>query len=125
MKKQTFKVCGITTISGISKVRWTDDITRRVKLFDKQGATRCDLVDLPSDMNKLDALYHIQKLDDFSSSNDQILIQEAIEYRMKVKQQQEGTYIKKSRGRPRKNGPKIVKMKVNETDILRAVNMVS
>ena len=44
---QTFKVVGITVHNGNAKVRFTDDMVRRVKQFTKGGATRTDFVELP------------------------------------------------------------------------------
>ena len=52
---QTFKVAGITVHNGNAKVRFTDDMVRRVKQFTKGGATRCDFVELPSEMTKVEA----------------------------------------------------------------------
>ena len=42
MSEQLFKVAGITTHNGNSKVRFTDDLIRRVKQFTKGGATRIE-----------------------------------------------------------------------------------
>ena len=85
MAKQTFKVAGVTTHNGNSKVRFTDDMVRRVKQFSKGGATRIDLVDLPSEMTKVEALKYIQALDMFKSAEDQALIADALADREKVK----------------------------------------
>lgn len=117
-----FNVCGITTVNNVDKVRWTDDMVRRVKFFEKMGATRCDLISLPREMDKLEALEYIKVLDQFASVNDQLLINEAILYRMKVKSQKNGTYVSKARGRPRKNMV-IFKTRVTEHDILNAAGM--
>lgn len=80
---QLFKVAGITTHNGNSKVRFTDDLIRRVKQFTKGGATRIDLMELPSAMSKLDALTYLQAHVDFQSPNDQALINDSIEDRSK------------------------------------------
>lgn len=103
-KNQTFTVCGITTDArGDSKVRWTQDLIRRTKLFAKQGHGRIDLVDLPRPMTKLEALAHIASLPQFSNPGDQMTIADAQAYREKAKAKAEGTYVPKKRGRPRKN----------------------
>lgn len=78
MANQTFKVAGITTHNGNSKVRFTDDMIRRVKQFTKGGASRIDLIELPSEMTKLEALKHLQAHADFQSAEDQALIGDAI-----------------------------------------------
>ena len=84
MAKSVFKVAGITTHNGNSKVRFTDDMVRRVKQFSKGGATRIDLVDLPSEMTKVEALKHIQALDMFKSAEDQALIADSLADKEKV-----------------------------------------
>ena len=71
MANQTFKVAGITTHNGNTKVRFTDDMVRRVKQFSKGGATRIDLIDLPSEMDKVEALKYLQTHADFQSAADQ------------------------------------------------------
>lgn len=78
MSEQLFKVAGITTHNGNSKVRFTDDLIRRVKQFTKGGATRIDLMELPSAMSKLDALKYLQAHADYQSPEDQALIGDAI-----------------------------------------------
>ena len=84
---QTFKVAGITVHNGNAKVRFTDDMVRRVKQFTKGGATRCDFVELPSEMTKVEALKYIQALDQFKSPEDQALITDALADREKVKRE--------------------------------------
>ena len=83
MANQTFKVAGITVHNGNAKVRFTDDMVRRIKQFSKGGASRIDLVELPTEMTKLEALKYLATLPDFQSSADQSLIGDAIEDRTK------------------------------------------
>ena len=85
MTNATFKVAGITTHNGNSKVRFTDDMVRRVKQFTKGGATRCDFVELPSEMTKVEALKYMQTQDLFKSAEDQALISDALADREKTK----------------------------------------
>ena len=61
MTTQTFSVVGITEHNGNSKVRFTDDMVRRVKQFSKGGATRCEFISLPESMTKLDALRFLKE----------------------------------------------------------------
>lgn len=99
----TYTVCGITTdAQGNSKVRWTSDSIRRIKLFFKQGYVRADLVDLPHAMTKLEAIAYIKTLPQFMNPGDLATIAEAEAYREKVKSKVEGTYVARPRGRPRK-----------------------
>jgi hypothetical protein len=80
---QLFKVAGITTHNGNSKVRFTDDLIRRVKQFTKGGATRIDLIELPNAVTKLEALRYLAAHADFQGSNDQALISDCIADREK------------------------------------------
>ena len=75
---QTFKVAGITIHNGNAKVRFTDDMVRRIKQFSKGGATRIDLVELPSEMTKLEALTYLSFHADFQSAADQATISDSI-----------------------------------------------
>lgn len=84
MTEQLFKVAGITTHNGNSKVRFTDDLIRRVKQFTKGGATRIDLIELPSAMTKVDALKFLQGHADYQSPEDQALIGDSLADREKA-----------------------------------------
>ena len=83
MAKQTFKVAGITTHNGNTKVRFTDDMVRRIKQFSKGGATRIDLVELPSEMTKIEALKYLASHAEFQSPSDQATIADSLEDRVK------------------------------------------
>jgi hypothetical protein len=83
MANQTFKVAGITVHNGNAKVRFTDDMVRRVKQFTKGGATRCDFVELPSEMTKVEALKYLQAHADFQSPSDQATLSDALVDRVK------------------------------------------
>ncbi len=83
MAKQTFKVAGITTHNGNTKVRFTDDMVRRIKQFTKGGATRIDLVELPSEMTKIEALKYLASHAEFQSPSDQATIADSLEDRVK------------------------------------------
>jgi hypothetical protein len=75
---QTFKVAGITVHNGNAKVRFTDDMVRRIKQFTKGGATRIDLVELPSEMTKIEALKYLASHADFQSAADQATIADSL-----------------------------------------------
>ena len=45
MANQTFKVAGITIHNGNTKVRFTDDMVRRIKQFTKGGASGIAFLD--------------------------------------------------------------------------------
>jgi len=79
-----FKVVGITVINGDAKVRFANDLSRRVKIFTKLGATRVDFVELPNEMSKVDALKHMLTMPQFASADDQATINEALTDREKT-----------------------------------------
>lgn len=78
MSTKLFTVAGITVHNGNAKVRFTDDMGRRVKQFSKGGATRVDFVQLPQAMNKIDALKYLLTVSNFSSAEDQATISETL-----------------------------------------------
>ncbi len=118
---QTFKVAGITVHNGNAKVRFTDDMVRRIKQFTKGGATRCDFVELPSEMTKVDALKYLATLPEFASASDQATIadtladksKEASKGTVKVKATKPSIDAIKARGKKTKE--------VSAEDILSAV----
>ena len=75
---QTFKVAGITIHNGNAKVRFTDDMVRRIKQFTKGGASRVDFVELPSEMTKVEALTYLSFHADFQSASDQATIADTL-----------------------------------------------
>lgn len=78
MSNKLFSVVGITVHDGKAKVRFTEDMGRRVKQFSKGGATRVDFVQLPEAMNKVDALRYMLTLSEFASAEDQATITETL-----------------------------------------------
>jgi hypothetical protein len=54
-----FKVVGISTLNGKTKVRFAND-TSRVKILVKNGHTNVDLFELPEAMTKEAALAHVK-----------------------------------------------------------------
>lgn len=78
MSTQTFKVVGITVHNGNAKVRFTDDMVRRVKQFTKGGATRCEFIELPSEMTKVEALKYMLTRPEYASPSDQATINDTL-----------------------------------------------
>ena len=78
MANQTFKVAGITAHGNNVKVRFTDDMVRRIKQFTKGGASRCDFVELPTEMTKIEALNYLAQHADFQSPSDQATIADTL-----------------------------------------------
>jgi len=95
---QTFKVAGITVHNGNAKVRFTDDMVRRIKQFSKGGATRIDLIELPSEMTKIEALKYLASHADFQSAADQATIADSLAD--KEKEASKGTVKVKATKKP-------------------------
>jgi hypothetical protein len=83
MADQTFKVAGITVHNGNAKVRFTDDMVRRIKQFSKGGATRVDFIELPSAMTKVEALKYLQAHADFQTEADQATLADILADKVK------------------------------------------
>lgn len=119
MTTQTFTVVGITSHNGNVKVRFTDDMVRRVKQFSKGGASRIDFVELPNEMTKIEALKYMLTCKEFQSPEDQATIEDTLED--KIREARKGEIKIKStpsldaiKSRPRKD--------VSVDDVLDAVN---
>lgn len=83
MANQTFKVVGITVHGDSTKVRFTDDMVRRIKQFTKGGATRCDFIELPTEMTKIEALKYMATQPEFANPSDQATIADCLADREK------------------------------------------
>lgn len=120
MTNQTFTVVGITDHNGNVKVRFTDDMVRRVKQFSKGGASRIDFIELPNPMTKIEALKYMLTCKEFQSAEDQATIEDTLED--KEREARKGNITVKApisldsiKNRPRKD--------VTVADILGAVNV--
>ncbi len=72
-----FKVVGVSTHDGETKVRFANDVMR-VKVLDKNGHTDITLIELDEAMTKLDAVMLIKGLPEFADGEAQIAIDEFI-----------------------------------------------
>lgn len=123
MSNQLFAVAGITIHNGNAKVRFTDDMARRVKQFTKGGATRCDFVELPQPMTKIDALRFLQTHEQYQSVEDQATINDAIADREKEAGKGEVKMKVKAKAKPSLDAIKsrAKKQGVSAEDVLAAV----
>jgi hypothetical protein len=119
---QTFKVAGITVHNGNAKVRFTDDMVRRIKQFTKGGATRVDFIELPSEMTKVDALKYMSFHADFQSASDQATISDTLEDKLKEASKGE-VKVKASKTKPSLDAIKArgKKAEVSVADVLSAI----
>ena len=121
MAKQTFKVAGITTNNGNTKVRFTDDMARRIKLFTKGGHTRVDFVDLPSEMTKIEALNYLATHADFQSPGDQATIADSLAD--KTKEASKGTVKVKVAKTKAKAKPTLANIKARAKKVTKEVSV--
>lgn len=77
MTDKLFSVAGISTLNGETKVRFANDVMR-IKVLAKNGHTDITLVELPSEMSKLEAAEFIQALPEFQTDLAQEAIAEAV-----------------------------------------------
>ncbi len=54
-----FAVAGVSTLEGKTKIRFAND-TMRIKILAKNGHTDVDLLELPSEMTKAEAVQHLR-----------------------------------------------------------------
>lgn len=55
-----FKVVGVSTLNGVTKVRFANDFVSRVKMLIKAGHTDIELVELEQPMSKADAVTYLK-----------------------------------------------------------------
>jgi hypothetical protein len=55
-----FKVTGVSTQDGLTKVRFANDFVSRVKMLIKSGHTDIELLELPEAMSKADAVTYLK-----------------------------------------------------------------
>lgn len=55
-----FKVVGVSTLDGITKVRFANDFVSRVKMLIKAGHTDIELMELAEPMSKGDAVTYLK-----------------------------------------------------------------
>ncbi len=54
-----FSVAGVSTLEGKTKLRFANDVMR-IKILAKNGHTDVELVELPSEMTKAEAVAHLK-----------------------------------------------------------------
>ena len=55
-----FKIVGVSTFKGITKVRFANDMVSRVKILNKEGHTDIHLSELETPMSKADAVAYLK-----------------------------------------------------------------
>ena len=57
-----FAVAGVSTLEGKTKLRFAND-TMRIKILAKNGHTNVELLELPSEMTKAEAVQHLKSIE--------------------------------------------------------------
>ena len=57
--EKRFAVAGVSTLEGKTKLRFANDVMR-IKILAKNGHTDIDLVELPVEMTKAEAVQHLK-----------------------------------------------------------------
>ena len=65
-----YSVCGVSTLNGDTKIRFAND-TMRIKILSKNGHQDIQLVELPTEMTKVEAAKYIAVLPEFQSAEAQ------------------------------------------------------
>ena len=74
--EKKFAVAGVSTLEGKTKLRFAND-TMRIKILAKNGHTNVELVELPVEMTKGEAVQHLKSI---GFGNGDAAIQAAITY---------------------------------------------
>jgi hypothetical protein len=67
-----FKVTGISTIKGQTKVRFANDLVSRVKILNKDGHADINLVELPDALSKGDCVKYLKASEFYAKFADAI-----------------------------------------------------
>lgn len=94
----TYTVFGVSFYRGAHRLRFSNDLVSRLKTLQAMGDTDINVVELPSAMNKLQAVQWAQASGSFNKLHEVALIEAFIEKNTKIE-----TAEPKKRGRPRKN----------------------
>jgi hypothetical protein len=70
MTDKLYSVCGVSTLNGDTKIRFAND-TMRIKVLAKNGHEDIQLVELPSEMTKVEAAKFIAALPEFEGAEAQ------------------------------------------------------
>ncbi len=70
-----FTVVGVSTLKGVTKIRFANDIMR-IKILQKNGHYDMDIIELPHSMHKAQAIEHLRSIDWYA---DNRAIQDAMD----------------------------------------------
>ena len=71
MSNKTFTVAGVSTLNGVTKPRFSNEMEQRLSMLTYTEHTDIKLVELPSAMTKLEAVQHLQAHEAFQDEVSQ------------------------------------------------------
>jgi hypothetical protein len=74
MTNKTFNVAGLSTLNGVVKVRFANDLAGRIKVLSKNEHADIRLIDLGSELTKFDCAKAILAHKDFKDADAQTVI---------------------------------------------------
>jgi hypothetical protein len=106
---KTFSVCGVSTSTDGTKVRFAND-TMRTKILHKNGHTDIVLIELPEAMQKVDAVNFIKDIPEFAGDPAQEAITEYLEKhtpkaKVEVQKAVKATVVSKPAKAPKATAP--------------------
>lgn len=64
---KSFTVAGTSVLNGKEKVRFANDLATRIKVLNRNGHTDVDLIELPTEMDKEQAVVYLKGLTRFEN----------------------------------------------------------
>jgi hypothetical protein len=79
MTKMMFTVAGVSTLNGVVKPRFSNDMESRLAMLAQTDHTEIKLIELPEAMGKLEAVQHLQGIDAFQDEVTQAALAAYVE----------------------------------------------
>lgn len=70
---KVYTVAGLSTLNGVTKMRFANDMAKRVFMLEYAGHTDIRLVELPTEMSKTDAVRYVAAQKDFADVAAQVV----------------------------------------------------
>ena len=78
MTNKTFSVAGISTLNGITKIRFANDFVSRLKILFKNGHDNVELIELGGEFTKAEICQTLMNHPKFQSEDQQSAIYEFV-----------------------------------------------
>jgi CheY-like chemotaxis protein len=74
MSNNTFTIAGLSTLNGVVKVRFANDLAERIKVLNKNEHTDVTLIDLGTELSKLNCVKALLAHNDFKDEEAQTVL---------------------------------------------------